>query len=104
MQWGPIERELLETVLARRRTLLEQLREAEPAEIAARIRATIDDECQHYQRRAATTNQPLLPDPTATAQRLRDELLGMSVLEELMRRPDVQTIFVNNPLDVRVLA
>ena len=32
------------------------------------------------------------------------ELLGMSVLEPLMRRPDVQTIFVNNPLDVRVLA
>ena len=63
MQWDPIERELLQTVLTRRRTLLEQQRDAEPAEIAARIRAMIDDECQHYQRRAATTNLQLLRDP-----------------------------------------
>ena len=104
MQWDPIERELLQTVLARRRTLLEQHRDAEPAEVAGYIRAMIDDECQHYQRRAATTNLPLLPDPADTVDRLRGELLGMSVLEPLMRRPDVQTIFVNNPLDIRVLA
>jgi pilus assembly protein CpaF len=104
MQWDPIERELLQTVLAARRTLLEQHRDAEPAELAARIRAMVDDEVEHYQRRAATTNQPLLRDPAATAQRIRDELLGMSVLEPLFRRPDVQTIFINNPLDVQVLA
>jgi pilus assembly protein CpaF len=98
-----VERELLQSVLMARRSLLEQYRDDEPAEMARRIRTTIHEECEAYQRRAATTNLPLLRDPAATEEWMRDELLGMSVLEQLMRRPDVQTIFVNTPFDIRAI-
>jgi pilus assembly protein CpaF len=103
MRWDAAERELLQAVLLARKVILEQNRNEEPAEVAARIRSMIAQECERYQRRVATMNLPLLRDPAATEQKLRDELLGMSVLEQLMRQPGVQTIYVNGPADVRTL-
>jgi pilus assembly protein CpaF len=104
MHWDAAERELLQIVLHGRKALLERYRDEQPAEVAARVRGMIQEETENYQRRAATMNLPLLKDPALSEQKVRDELLGMSVLEQLMRRPDVQTIFVNGPADIRVIA
>jgi hypothetical protein len=49
------------------------------------------------------SGERLLLDPAATEQCLADELLGLGVLERLMRDPAVQTIFVNTPTHVRVV-
>ncbi len=103
MRWDPAERELLGTVIEARKALLEQHRDEDTVELRARIRVMIGRECDQYQRRAATMNLPLLRDPAETQTKLRAELLGLSVLEELMRQPGVQTIYVNGPADIRVL-
>lgn len=103
MSWDPAERTIREVVRDALQVLLEQHREATAAEREAAIRRLIREEVAEYQRRAVATNEPMLADPSATEQRLVDELLGLGPLERLMRDPAVQTIFVNTPTHVRVV-
>lgn len=61
------------------------------------IRATIRNSIESYQRRAANTNAPDLPDPAAVEQRIFDALLRLGVLQPLMDDPDVEEIICNSP-------
>ncbi len=66
-----------------------------------RIRALIRDLVEEHQREQANrTDGLLLPDPAATIERLADEVLGMGILEPLMRDPTVEEITVNGPARV----
>lgn len=62
-----------------------------------RIRVLIRDHVEAYQRRAVTTNAPLLADPEAIEKRLFDGLLRLGILQPLMDAPDVEEIIVNGP-------
>src|ERR1051326_6318730 len=63
----------------------------------ARVRAVIDDQVAAYERRAVTTNGPLLVDPEAVKRRLYDSVFGMGLLQPLMDDPRVEEIIVNGP-------
>ena len=52
-----------------------------------RIRAIIQDHVDAYQRRAATTNSPLLLDPEGVKRRLFDGLLRLGILQPLIEAP-----------------
>lgn len=68
-----------------------------------RIRALIRDLVEEHQREQANrTDGLLLPDPAATVDRLADEVLGIGILEPLMRDPAVEEITVNGPARVWV--
>jgi pilus assembly protein CpaF len=97
VNWDNAERELLALVRESRRRLLEQHAERSRAELEAAIRAMIHEETEHWQRRAAAGQCPLLLDPAAAEQKLGDELLGYGALASLMRNPAVSTIIVNAP-------
>jgi pilus assembly protein CpaF len=62
-----------------------------------RIRALIHDHVSGYQRRAATTNSPLLVDPDGVERRLFDSLLGLGILQPLMDAPAIEEIICNGP-------
>jgi pilus assembly protein CpaF len=68
-----------------------------------RVRAIIDDEVAAYERRAVTTNAPLLLDPDSVKRRLVDSLFGLGILQPLMDDPRVEEIIVNGPLRVFVI-
>src|SRR5579883_2560607 len=68
-----------------------------------RIRALIHDHVSTYQRRAATTNAPLLVDPDRVEQRLFDSLLGLGILQPLMDDPSIEEIICNGPGRVFVI-
>ena len=65
-----------------------------------RVRALIDEEVSAYDRRAVTTNGPLLLDPPAGKRRLFDSVFGMGILQPLMDDARVEEIIVNGPLRV----
>lgn len=62
-----------------------------------RIRALIHEHVLAYQRRAATTNAPLLTDPDRVEHRLFDELLRLGILQPFMDAPAVEEIICNGP-------
>ncbi|GAC1317980.1 MAG: CpaF family protein [Chloroflexota bacterium] len=68
-----------------------------------RVRAIIDAEIAAYERRAVTTNNPLLVDPAAVKQRLFDAVFGLGLLQPLMEDPRVEEIIVNGPLRIFVI-
>jgi pilus assembly protein CpaF len=65
-----------------------------------RVRAIIDDEVAAYDRRAVTTNGPLLVDAEAVRRRLFDSVFGLGILQPLMDDPRVEEIIVNGPLRI----
>ncbi len=65
-----------------------------------RVRAIIDDEVAAYERRAVTTNAPLLLDADAVRRGLFDSVFGLGILQPLMDDPRVEEIIVNGPLRV----
>src|SRR5438067_1596472 len=91
-----IERELREEVRGKVDRLLGERQLLAPGrEDEARIRALVQDVVAGYQRRAATTNRPLIDDPGGVERRLYDGLLGLGVLEPLLRDPSCEEILVN---------
>jgi len=64
------------------------------------VRDIIDEEVAAYERRAVTTNRPLLLDAEAVKRRLFDSLFGLGILQPLMEDPRVEEIIVNGPLRV----
>ncbi len=68
-----------------------------------RIRALIRERVAIYQRRAATTNAPLLVDPEWVEQRLFDGLLRLGILQPLMEAPEVEEIICNGPNRIFVI-
>jgi len=65
-----------------------------------RVRAIIDEEVAAYERRAVTTNGPLLLDADSIRRRLFDAVFGLGILQPLMLDPRVEEIIVNGPLRV----
>src|SRR5207302_10356167 len=65
-----------------------------------RVRAIIDDEVAVFDRRAVTTNGPLLVDAEALRRRLFDSVFGLGILQPLMDDPRVEEIIVNGPLRI----
>ncbi|MGI9147420.1 MAG: CpaF family protein [Chloroflexota bacterium] len=65
-----------------------------------RVRAIIDDEVAAFDRRAVTTNAPLLVDAEALRRRLFDSVFGLGILQPLMDDPRVEEIIVNGPLRI----
>jgi len=65
-----------------------------------RVRAIIDDEVAAFDRRAVTTNGPLLIDAEALRRRLFDSVFGLGILQPLMDDPRVEEIIVNGPLRI----
>ncbi len=63
----------------------------------AQIRVLIDERISAYQRRAATTNAPVLVDAAGIAQRLFDGMLRMGILQPYMDALDVEELVVNGP-------
>ncbi len=70
------------------------------AQDEARVRAVIDAEVAGYERRAVTTNGPLLLDADAVKRRLFDSVFGLGILQPLMDDPRVEEIIVNGPLRI----
>jgi pilus assembly protein CpaF len=66
----------------------------------ARVRAIIEDEVAAFERRAVTTNAPLLVDPDGLKRRLFDAVFGLGILQPLMDDPHVEEIIVNGPLRI----
>jgi pilus assembly protein CpaF len=62
-----------------------------------RVRAIIDEEVAAHERRAVTTNSPLLVDADAVRRRLFDSVFGLGILQPLMSDPRVEEIIVNGP-------
>jgi pilus assembly protein CpaF len=62
-----------------------------------RIQALIHEQIAAYQRRAATTNSPLLIDPARVERRLFDGLLRLGILQPLMEASTVEEIICNGP-------
>jgi pilus assembly protein CpaF len=65
-----------------------------------RVRAIIEDEVATYERRAVTTNKPLLVDADGVKRRLFDSVFGLGILQPLMDDPRVEEIIVNGPLRI----
>lgn len=65
-----------------------------------RVRTIIDEEVAAYERRAVTTNGPLLVDPESVKRRLFDAVFRLGILQPLMDDPRVEEIIVNGPLRV----
>ncbi|HET6314942.1 MAG TPA: ATPase, T2SS/T4P/T4SS family, partial [Chloroflexota bacterium] len=68
-----------------------------------RVRAIIDHEVATYERRAVTTNAPLLLDADALKRRLFDGLFGLGILQPLMDDARVEEIMINGPLRIFVI-
>jgi pilus assembly protein CpaF len=65
-----------------------------------RVRGLIEAEVDAYERRAVTTNSPLLLEPDRLKQRVYDTLFGLGILQPLMDDPHVEEVIVNGPLRV----
>src|SRR5260221_14510720 len=66
----------------------------------ARVRTVIDEEVAGHERRAVTTNGPLLIDAEVVKRRLFDSVFGLGILQPLMDDPRVEEIIVNGPLRI----
>jgi pilus assembly protein CpaF len=66
----------------------------------ARVRSLIEDEVAAYERRAVTTNRPLLVEREGIKRRILDSLFGLGILQPLMDDPRVEEIIVNGPLRI----
>ena len=73
-----------------------------PAE-EARIRVLIAERITAYQRRAATTNAPLLHDPEAVGGRLFDAILGLGILQPYMDNREIEELIVNGPSRIFII-
>jgi pilus assembly protein CpaF len=95
LDWA-IERELREEVRTRVDSLLgeRQLLAPGPAD-EVRIRALVREVVAGYQRRAATTNRPLIDDPAGVERRLQDGLLGLGPLQMLLDDPTCEEVVCN---------
>src|SRR3712207_4271572 len=83
-----VERALREEVRQEVGTLLDERQVLVPdRQDEERIRAMIAEQVEAYQRRAAGTNRPPLPDPAGVAGRLFDDLLRLGPLQPLMEDP-----------------
>src|SRR5712691_4101496 len=60
-----------------------------------RILGLIHGHVESYQRQAAVSNGHLLRDPTATEKRIRDDILGLGILQSLMDDAEVEEIMAN---------
>src|SRR5437868_6705521 len=87
---------LLETLQRTRDALLVQTN-LSPDELRERLYATMRDEVELHQRRAAAANDPLLADPADTEQWLEDHVLGYGDMGPLMRTDGIQTIRIMGP-------
>ncbi len=98
-----VVRDLLLDLREARRALLEAHPELTASELRERIEGMIHEAVVAHQRRAAAGSGQLLMDEAAAEQELVDHLLGLGVLERLMRDDGVQTIRVVSPTHVRVI-
>jgi pilus assembly protein CpaF len=93
-----IERELREEVRGAVDRLLSERQLLAPGpEDAARIRALVSETVAAYQRRAATTNRPLVHDQPGLERRLFDGLLRLGPLQPLMDDEAVEEVICNGP-------
>ena len=98
------ERALREEVRAAVSRLLGERQLLTPGpEDEERIRALIREHVAAYQRRAATTNAPLLTDPEGVERRLFDGLLRLGILQPFMDAPTVEEIICNGPNRIFVI-
>jgi len=98
------ERGLREEVRAAVSRLLDERQLLAPGpEDEERIRALIREHVAAYQRRAATTNAPLLTDPEGVERRLFDGLLRLGILQPFMDAPTVEEIICNGPNRIFVI-
>lgn len=98
------ERALREEVRAAVSRLLGERQLLAPGpEDEERIRALIREHVAAYQRRAATTNAPLLTDPEGVERRLFDGLLRLGILQPFMDAPTVEEIICNGPNRIFVI-
>lgn len=98
------ERALRETIRAAVSRLLGERQLIAPGpEDEERIRVMIREHVEVYQRRAATSNAPLLIDPDGVQQRLFDGLLRLSILQPFMEAPAVEEIICNGPNRIFVI-
>ncbi len=68
-----------------------------------RVRAIIDEEVAAHERRAVTTNSPLLLDADGIRRRLFDAVFGLGILQPLMADARVEEIIVNGPQRVFII-
>lgn len=100
----PIERQLRAEVRREVSRLLDERQLLAPGpDDEDRIRALIRDHVAGYQRRAATTNSPLLSDPQGIERRIFDALLRLGILQPLMDASGVEEIICNGPHRVFVI-
>lgn len=66
----------------------------------AHVRAIIEEEVSAFERRAVTTNRPLLVDADGIRRRLFDTVFGLGILQPLMDDTRVEEIIVNGPLRI----
>jgi pilus assembly protein CpaF len=92
------ERRLREEVREEIGRLLDDRRLLAPGpEDEERIRALVRERVAAHQRRAATTNAPLLRDPERVERRLFDGLLRLGILQPLMEDSSVEEVICNGP-------
>jgi len=65
-----------------------------------RVRSIIEHEVAAFERRAVTTNSPLLIDAEGLKRRLFDGLFGLGLLQPLMDDPRIEEIIINGPLRI----
>lgn len=82
------------------RSFGEGLARSAAGDVEERVRAIIDEEVNTYERRAVTTNRPLLLDAEGVRRRLFDSVFGLGILQPLMDDTRVEEIIVNGPLRV----
>jgi pilus assembly protein CpaF len=102
----PHERDAEATILADVRADMERVFGAPasgPAPQEQRVAELVADRIERYQRVQVNANQPILPDPEASQERILDSLLRLGPLEPLMRDPHVEEIIINAPADVGVI-
>jgi len=68
-----------------------------------RIRVLIDDRIAAYQRRAVSTNSPLIVDPDELKSRLFNGLLRLGILQPFMEQGTVEEIICNGPSRIFVI-
>ncbi len=68
-----------------------------------RVREVANEQVAIYQRRQVNSNQPVLDDPTAMEEAVLSDLVGLGVLDPLLRDPNTEEIIINGPKEVGVI-